>query len=63
MAYKVSNMDPAYVSRLVSKWFWDKDVAVTAWGPLHHTMSFAHYNRPYRRSSLGDYGMTWATVV
>jgi len=28
---------------------------VTAWGPLHSIMSDAHYNRAYRRATLGDY--------
>ncbi len=53
IATRISHMDPAYISKVATKWFWDKDLAITAWGPLHNVMVHAHYNRPYRRSTLG----------
>lgn len=51
-------MDIAFVKGMASKWFWDKETAVTAWGPLHNIIADAHYNRPYRRSTLGEYSIT-----
>jgi hypothetical protein len=50
-------MDPDTLSRIAGKWFWDKEIAVAAWGPLHHVMSISHYNRPYKRSTLGEYSI------
>jgi len=63
VATKVSNMDPAYISRLVNKWFWDKDHSVSASGPLHNVAIHGHYNRPHRRSTLGDYGSPAAANI
>jgi mitochondrial-processing peptidase subunit beta len=57
IATRISHMDPAHLSRVATKWFWDKEIAVTAWGPLHHVMSSAHYHRPYKRSTLGEYSL------
>lgn len=48
-------MDTNYVQAIAAKWFWDKEVSVTAWGCLHSLIADAHYNRPYRRSTLGEY--------
>ena len=55
IATRISNMDPAYLSQVATRWFWDKELAVTAWGPLHNLIAKAHYNRPYKRSTLGEY--------
>ena len=63
IATKVTHMDPAYVSRLVTKWFWDRDIAVVAWGPTHNMMTMAHYNRPYKRSTLGENGSYMSFIV
>ena len=48
-------MDDAYITRVATKWFWDKETAVTAWGPLHNVINMCHYNRPYKRATLGEY--------
>ena len=48
-------MDAAYLRGLASKYFWDVDTSIAAWGPLHGMMSEAHYGRSYRRATLGDY--------
>jgi hypothetical protein len=46
-------MDSAYLSRVATKWFWDKETTVSAWGPLHNVINMCHYNRPYKRATLG----------
>ena len=38
-------------------------MSVVAWGPTHHIMSFSHYNRPIRRSTMGWYGNTLYKIV
>ena len=48
-------MTPEYVQKVASKWFWDKETAVTAYGALHTGMSNAHYNRTFKRATLGEY--------
>lgn len=48
-------MTPDYVKKVAKKWFWDKETAVTAYGNLHSGMANAHYNRTYKRATLGDY--------
>lgn len=55
IATRISNIDNAYLNKVATKWFWDKNTAVTAWGPLHNIMSISHYNRPYQRATLGEY--------
>jgi processing peptidase subunit beta len=50
-------MTAGYVSQVASKWFWDKEIAVTAWGNLHSGMVSAHYNRTFKRSTLGEYSI------
>ena len=57
IATRISYMDPQYVSNIASKWFWDKDTSVTAWGPLHNIMADGHYVRQYRRATLGEYSI------
>jgi len=48
-------MTPEYVQKVASKWFWDKETAVTAYGALHTGMANAHYNRSFKRATLGEY--------
>ena len=48
-------MNPAYVSKVASKWFWDKETAVTGYGNLHGNVVSAHYNRTFKRATLGEY--------
>lgn len=50
-------MDPQYVSNVASKWFWDNDTSITAWGPIHGLMADSIYSRMYRRATLGEYSM------
>ena len=52
-AKRISNMDSAFIQGMASKWLWDKETSVVAWGPLHNLINDAHYNRPYRRATLG----------
>jgi processing peptidase subunit beta len=54
-ATRISHMTPQYVSKVASKWFWDKETAVAGYGNLHSHMSSAHYNRTFKRATLGDY--------
>lgn len=55
IATRISHMDGAYLSRVATKWFWDKETSVSAWGPLHNVINMCHYNRPYKRATLGEY--------
>lgn len=48
-------MTPSYLSSIAKKWFWDKETAVTAYGNLHGGMINAHYNRTFKRATLGNY--------
>jgi len=56
VARRVSHFDNQILQRVASKWFWDQEVSLVAWGPVHTLQSFSHYNRPLRRSTLGWYG-------
>jgi len=58
IATRISHMDDAYLSRVATKWFWDKETAVVAWGPLHNVINMCHYNRPYKRATLGEYSFS-----
>ncbi len=53
VATRITHMDSAYLSRVATKWFWDKETTVSAWGPLHNVINMCHYNRPYKRATLG----------
>ena len=55
IATRISHMSPDYLSKVATKWFWDKETAVTAYGNLHSGMMNAHYNRTFKRATLGDY--------
>lgn len=55
IATRISHMTPEYISGVATKWFWDKETAVTGWGNLHSGMASAHYNRTFKRATLGDY--------
>lgn len=48
-------MTPEYLKTVASKWFWDKETAVTAYGNIHAVMANAHYNRTFKRATLGEY--------
>ena len=48
-------MTSEYLQKVASKWFWDKETAVTAYGNLHAGMARSHYNRTFKRATLGEY--------
>jgi len=56
-ATRISHMTPAYVKKVATKWFWDKETVVTAYGNLHGGIINAHYNRTFKRATLGDYSL------
>jgi len=55
-ARRISCFDAGLLNRAATRWFWDKEISVVAWGAIHHLMTYSHYNRPIRRSTLGWYG-------
>lgn len=48
-------MTTDYIRKVATKWFWDKDTAVTAYGNLHSGMVNAHFNRTFKRAPLGEF--------
>lgn len=52
-ATRVSSMDAGHLNRVATRNFWDKDISVVMWGPTHLLASISHYNRPWRRATLG----------
>ena len=54
-ATRISHMTSEYLQKVASKWFWDKETAVTAYGNLHAGMARSHYNRTFKRATLGEY--------
>ena len=56
LATKVSHMNSDYMQKIVTKWFWDTDISIVAYGPLHRSASRALHNRLFRRSTLGGWG-------
>lgn len=55
-ATRYSNIEKNYLQRVVLDKFFDNELAVVGWGPVHQVLSFSHYNRPLKRSTLGWYG-------
>jgi predicted Zn-dependent peptidase len=55
IATRISHMTPEYIKSVASRWFWDVETAVTAYGNLHSGMVNAHYNRMFKRATLGEY--------
>merc|ERR1711935_872325 len=43
------------LKRVITDWIWDRDVSGAVWGPLHGMAAQAHYNRSWKRSTLGFY--------
>jgi len=56
IAKRVAHFDNIYLQRVATNWFFDTEVSAVAWGPVHSLMTFSHYNRPLKRSTLGWYG-------
>lgn len=52
-AKRISSIQKNYLQRVVLDKFWDSDIAVVGWGPVHQVLAFSHYNRPLKRSTLG----------
>lgn len=62
-AFRVSHVaDMDHMKRVAGEWFWDVDVSAIAWGNLHSVQIYGHYNRPWKRSTLGWYGMSTYNV-
>lgn len=57
VATRISNMDTNYLQNVASKWFWDKETSVYAWGPLHNAINMGHYVRRFKRATLGEYSI------
>jgi predicted Zn-dependent peptidase len=57
VATRISNMTPNYLQNIASKWFWDVETCIYAWGPLHNIMVSELYGRRYRRATLGEYSI------
>lgn len=58
LATKISaGADQGMITQTVHNWFWDSELSATVWGPLHNILQYTHYNRPWKRSTLGVFGM------
>jgi len=55
-ATRISNIEKNYLQRVVLDKFFDSDLSLVAWGPIHQVIAYSHYNRPLKRSTLGWYG-------
>jgi len=56
-AVRISNVsDQKHLQRICTEWLWDRDLTGAIWGPLHAVAAHGHYNRAWRRSTLGWYG-------
>jgi len=62
IATRISYMTPCYLQGVATKWFWDKENAITAWGNLHGVVINAHYNRVFRRATLGEFATVGAYI-
>ena len=56
-------MTPEYLSKVATKWFWDKETAVTGYGNLHGGINNAHYNRTFKRATLGEYSQVMVHYI
>jgi hypothetical protein len=57
VATRISWMGTNFMQNMASKWFWDVDTSIYAWGPLHNIMIKSAYTRMYKRATLGEYSM------
>lgn len=63
-ALRISNCaEQRHLQRVATEWFWDRDLSAVAWGALHSVTVYGHYNRAWRRSTLGWYGSSQYNVV
>jgi processing peptidase subunit beta len=54
-ARRISAIDAGHITRAATRHFWDKDISVVLWGPTHLLDAVSHYNRSWKRSTLGGY--------
>ena len=63
-AAKISaGADANLLTQALHNYFFDADVSGAVWGPLHNILVYTHYNRPWKRSTLGAYGMFPGEIV
>lgn len=56
-ALRISNVaDQSHMQRVCTEWLWDRELTAALWGPMHSLAAMAHYNRTWKRSTLGWYG-------
>lgn len=56
-ALRISNVaDQTHMQRVCAEWLWDREVVAAIWGPMHSVNNMMHYNRTWKRSTLGWYG-------
>lgn len=56
-AIRMSNVaDQSHMQRVATEWLWDRELTAAVWGPMHGLSSMMHYNRNWKRSTLGWYG-------
>jgi len=48
--------DQSHMQRVCTEWIWDRELTAAIWGPMHGLASIGHYNRIWKRSTLGWYG-------
>ncbi|CAD8140282.1 unnamed protein product [Paramecium octaurelia] len=58
-ARRISALDAGHLTRVATRHFWDKDISVVVWGPTHLLDAVAHYNRSWKRSTLGGYAQPY----
>jgi len=53
-AMRLSNCaEQTHIQRVCTEWLWDREITAAVWGPLHGVQQMGHYNRTWRRSTLG----------
>jgi len=58
MAVRISNVaEQSHMQRVASEWLWDRELTAAVWGPMHGLANMMHYNRSWKRSTLGWYGI------
>jgi hypothetical protein len=63
-AFRISaNADQCHIQRIAKRWFYDVEMSAVAWGPLHNIAVYGHYNRVWKRSTLGSYGSIPSDVL
>jgi len=49
--------DGPHLNRVAREWLFDVDIGAAVWGNIHGVVNANTYNRQWRRSTLGWYGM------